>query len=404
MFGKGNFTLLDAWFKQFVSSVFIQSFQAVFLMFSMMLLSNVQKATDTTVSGKAEMILAIIAIASSMALIKFEKMFKKWFGISESPVGDTAAAGAKMFMGAKSGLDLGQKAVGKFQNIRKANKDLGKTTERRQKLEKAYNDEYGSGGGSNSTSTSNPNSKLSEDAKSHYKGMIDAKKGAQEAENMKKNYHEDSQNYKEYDALQKSYENDYKNLREKAANSMRADNTATQGGGQGNNSSGNLENDNSTAGIMYRERKERKEKELEDIREQEREQQKAARSAGFKAWAGAAGTLASLSVGFGAADETSESLAIANVINTPLSAGVEKYSDARAGRQLYSESKDQNGKGDIRYLSKSIGESIKEVMKDYSGSMNKSSAMKISIDQVNSIKFNGEKKKIKRTIDSVDGV
>jgi hypothetical protein len=297
---KGNFPLFSSWLKQFITTVFLQSFHAILLMFSMIMLSNVQSPPAGTIGSEVDFntvkidgVLAVVAIACAMALIKLEKMIKKLFGIEDSPVGHTAAAGAKLFMGAKSAMGLGTTAVSGFKKSRDASKNLKDIQSKKAKKQDAYDRIY------------NP-----------------------EAYNAKYPH--------KAEQLMQSLQ---------SPNGPNTPNGTQDGKNQGatdndnNNNNNNRNNDkNDFQRILDRERRE---DELEDLEEQENKARKAKKSAGIDKYLNLAGTLASVSVGLGAADELSESLTVSNVINQPLDWATDKFSNKVAGKQVYKEVKER---------------------------------------------------------------
>ncbi len=373
---KGNFPLFSNWLKQFVSTVFLQSFHAVFLMFTMIMLSQIQgKSGNMKIDG----VLAVVAIACAMALIKFEKMIKKLFGIEDSPVGNTAGAGAKMFMGAKSAIDLGKTATGGFKKSRDANKNLKDIQDKRRSKQDSYDrlfnpEEY---------NKRNPNKKVptaaSARAESIYNSVTSG--GTQSGGG--------------------------------------AGQTAGQGGGEYGTPS-------SRGDFNRMLEQERRKEELDELEGQEIKARKAKRAAGIDKYLNAAGTLASVSVGLGAADELSESLTISNLINKPLDVITDKYSNGVAGREIYNESKekyikendaliasgkapkfvdDDGNRNEVerasKVLEKSITTSIKDGLKDYGSTVVKNSPIKMTVDQVTKFQINHEVKGNKKDLEKI---
>ena len=347
---KGNFPLFNAWLKQFTSAVFIQSFHAVFLMFTMIMLSQLQHpdarlALDAT---KTDGVVAIVAIACAAALILFEKMLKKLFGIQDSPVGHASTAGAKMFMGAKSAMGLGKTAVGGFKKARDADKTVKDINEKRNKKQDAYDKLY------NPTAYNerHPNRPISPQAQQTQNMFEQATSGGQQQGNV-------------------------------------------------NNPQGNANNQRDLDFQRLLD-KERREDEMDELDSQEMKAKKAASSAHKDKWLNAAGTMASLSVGFGAADQLSEMLTVANIVNQPLDLVTDKYSNKVAGKEVYKEAKekyinendriirenavpgavqqplkyvDDNGNRNeearsSKLLEKSIMDGLKSGMRDYASNLN----------------------------------
>lgn len=373
---KGNFPLFSSWLKQFTSTVFIQSFHAIFLMFTILMLSGLQKNTGI---AKIDGILAVVAIACAMALIKFEKMIKKLLGIEDSPIGHTAGAGAKMFMGAKSAIDLGKTATGGFKKSRDANKNLKDIQDKRKRKEDLYN------------RLTNP-----------------------------EEYYRQNPNKRPQNAAAAQAESMYNN----------ATTAAAQGGAaQGGAGQGNPSNKKDFHRMLE---EERMKEEIDDLKGQEMKAQKAQRASGIDKYLNAAGTLASMSVGLGAGEDWATASMVANVINQPLDRITDKFSNGVAGREIYKETKekyikendsikDYNQKNGtnipLKYvdeegnrneveraskaLEKSISSSIKEGFSDYTSNITKATPIKMTVDQVTKFQINHEVKSNKKDMEKL---
>ena len=308
---KGNFPLFNAWLKQFTSAVFIQSFHAVFLMFTMIMLSQLQHpdASLGLDATKTDGVVAIVAIACAAALILFEKMIKKLLGIQDSPVGHASAAGAKMFMGAKSAMGLGKTAVGGFKKARDADRNVKDINEKRNKKQDAYDKLY------NPTAYNerHPNRPISPQAQQTQNMFDQATSGGQPQGNAN---------------------NSQGNILDRNGRII----TSQQGNTNNQQGNANQQRELDFQRVLD---KERREDEMAELDSQEMKAKKAASSAHKDKWLNAAGTMASLSVGFGAADQLSEMLTVANVVNQPLDLITDKYSNKVAGKEVYRESKEK---------------------------------------------------------------
>ncbi len=330
---KGNFPLFSAWLKQFTSTVFLQSFHAIFLMFSMIMLYNV-KGTGSEVEGVTEDgVLAVVAIASVMALIKFEKMIKKLFGIEDSPVGNTGGAGAKLFMGAKSAMGLGATAASGFKKHRDASKNLTDTQNKKAKRQDAYNRIYDP----TAYNAAHPSAGVNR-AESLYNNTNQNTAGqAQNTTGQAQNATTQAQN------AAGQAQNAAGQAQNAAGQAQNAGGQAQNVGGQTQNVVNNNVNDGDNSHTRFQKvlDKERRLEELEELEAQENKARKEKASAGLDKYLNLAGTLASVTVGLGAADETSEALTISNIINQPLAFGTTKVADKIAGKEVYTEVKER---------------------------------------------------------------
>ncbi len=102
--------LFENWFSMFVSNVFIQSFQAVFLMFLLQFIAGVQK------SNASDMLIALLTIAGLAGIIKFEKLVQEIFQIKESKSGSFGRNFYRTMQGIKSGSDLVSRTSEPFKN------------------------------------------------------------------------------------------------------------------------------------------------------------------------------------------------------------------------------------------------------------------------------------------------
>ena len=386
---KGNFPLFSAWLKQFTSAVFLQSFHAVFLMFTMIMLSQLQHPPAATPLSSIQTngIVSIVAIASAMALLKFEKLLKKLLGIDEGPLGHTSAAGAKMFMGAKSAIGLGQTAVGGFKKSRDANRNLADIQSKKAKKQDAYNRLFDQ----DAYNKQHPNRQippLSQQAQQMYNNGLNGSQGGQ---------------------------------------------SDGQSGGQSQNTGNNSRNSDFQRMLEQ----ERRQDELDDLEKDEMKASKAKKAAGIDKYLNVAGTMASISVGMGAADELSEMLMVANVLNKPVDLMTDKYSNTVAGKEVYKEAKekytnennriiaanavegavqqplkyvDDSGNRNeearaSKFLEKSVVDGIKSGMRDYVSNVNRltpSQPVKLSVEKIITRYDNYESKREARRQESRD--
>lgn len=102
--------LFENWFSMFVSNVFIQSFQAVFLMFLLQFISAVQK------SNASDMLVALFTIAGLAGIIKFEGLIKEIFQVKESKSGSFGRNFYGTMQGIRHGSDLVSRTSAPFKN------------------------------------------------------------------------------------------------------------------------------------------------------------------------------------------------------------------------------------------------------------------------------------------------
>ena len=110
MKGKSG-SLFNNWIKNFATTVFTQTFHAFFLVFILRFLSGIQNAD---VPNGTEGMVAIMAIVTMMALIKFEKLIKTLFGVEDGMIGDLKTSGAQMFGATKAVGSIGKSLYDPF--------------------------------------------------------------------------------------------------------------------------------------------------------------------------------------------------------------------------------------------------------------------------------------------------
>lgn len=87
-------SIFSVWLKQFIALVFTQSFQAIFMVFSLKVMaecisgvSDISVSSDSfTAEGTGYFICSIIAYVSITALVKMEKLIKQLFAFEDSPI------------------------------------------------------------------------------------------------------------------------------------------------------------------------------------------------------------------------------------------------------------------------------------------------------------------------------
>ena len=99
---KGSSNILNSWFKEFISAVFMQSFHAVMLVVILKMIEGIVKA-----GGIEPALVGIICLALNTGLIKFEKFYKQLFGLQSGIVGNLKDSAGKVMVGlnaAKTGI------------------------------------------------------------------------------------------------------------------------------------------------------------------------------------------------------------------------------------------------------------------------------------------------------------
>ena len=99
---KGQSTILTNWFKEFTLIVFMQTFHAILMLVTLNILSSilVQYSKNPTFIG-------IAAIILTTGIVKFEKLYKQIFGISDGMLGGLQGSAGKVMAGihgAKQGI------------------------------------------------------------------------------------------------------------------------------------------------------------------------------------------------------------------------------------------------------------------------------------------------------------
>lgn len=115
---QGN--LFNNWFKNFTLTVMMQSFHAMVLVVILKILSSVEANSMRE---------SLIAIIMTTGLVKFEKMFKKLFGIDDGMMGDLKGAAMKSMAaihGAKQAVGAVGDNIGKYKSAAKKKATLVK--------------------------------------------------------------------------------------------------------------------------------------------------------------------------------------------------------------------------------------------------------------------------------------
>lgn len=349
--------LYENWLKTFTINIMTQSFHAFFLMFVMKMLSefgnigadegglfvggefNAGALVDT------DGLVAIMSIVGMMSIIKFEKLFKKLFGLEDSISGDLKGAGAKMFMGLQAANSLQSEIREPFKKSSESKRRMASLGKEAGLTKTGYvkgkdgKDVFvgkignyakpSSGGTVASTSTNKP--ELSDKTKDIYQKMKDAKKDG----NMDL----------------------YRDYRDHAVTQMKYEKASTAGGtsGAGGTTYGTggvrTVSGGTAATTTPVKTKAEKIQEYNDAVLENRQNDR-------KKWVKTAGTLTSLAMGFGATDETSEALKIADIVNDPINKASGKYIDDGERRTA------TKATGDTKYMERALSTAIRQGFQD----------------------------------------
>jgi hypothetical protein len=259
-----------------------------------------------------------------MAIIKFEKLFKSLFGIGDSMIGDLKTSGAKLFMGMNAAKGLYDTTAAPFKKHAEAKRRvdkyggmLGLTTDKQKEgyARSKSNKSTSEGDQPNQGSTNNG---------------VDPRFTSQAQEMVN-------------------------NAMNNSGNGNSNGGNTSSGGGSGNKYSSEMER----AIIEDRQErvKERKQKLIDEYNDAQRDMRASKRDR----WLNAAGGLASMSIGLGAADEWHESAKIAELISKPISSANTRMVEKQENMDAHEATK--NEKGWSKYQEKSFSEAIKDGIK-----------------------------------------
>lgn len=104
--------VLKNWFQNMVAIIFNQSFQAIFMCVSIIIIGKINSLNTGT---NTDMIEAIVAIVAINAIMKFDKLFKEMLGIKDSKImGGFNENAMRSFAAIKSGMDLARRSAEPF--------------------------------------------------------------------------------------------------------------------------------------------------------------------------------------------------------------------------------------------------------------------------------------------------
>jgi|GEM_PF-2104715 len=359
---KGGGGLYENWLKNFTLNVMTQSFHAFFLMFVMKMLSTINaiQLDDATKIESNEGLLAIMSIVGMMAIIKFEKLFKDLFGIGTSLSGDLKGAGMKMFMGFQAANSLQKEVREPFKKTSESRKRMtklgddigmtktGKETGSKGQIGKYYKPSAGTPGGTSGaggSSGSSTHAPLSDKTQELYNKMKDAKASG----NMDL----------------------YQDYRDHAAAQMKNERSTSGGSGTGGGTSNAGTPANSGKVDVAAIKQKRNEDKYNDAVYENRQNSR-------KRWLNTAGTIASLTMGFGATDETSEALKVADVINDPINAASSRYIEH--GENITANKSTDDPRFNEKTLTNAIKDGFERATKNMKNDDGKYTPVKISIE------------------------
>ena len=307
--GGKSVDLFGNWVVHITGSIFTQSFQAIFLLFTMKILSNLNTVAQTD-SSVNDGLIAFVAIILMTAIIKFEKVIKQLFGIQDTLVGDMRGAAMKTM--------LGLKALGDIGNV----------------IKEPFRDESNSAKRLKVLST-----KLGvkpEDAGA--KGYIDKEKyfnnrKPAEAEGAAANSPESKNAEEYYNDKASSADNEAKTTDSKTDNKVRTK--------DGNNQNVEKTNRDNTAAEEIRKNREiaKHEKDAAKIEEYNQELAKYNKNK-WEKWANLGGSVAAVTMGVGMTDNVTDALATASIINKPIDFAVTTKARRMANKEAYESIKD----------------------------------------------------------------
>lgn len=297
--------IFEMWLKNFVMTVFMQSFHALFFMFILRLISGI----TTNAEGKAaslfsnsDGIVSIITIVSLLMLTKMEKFFKETFGIaSPSFIGGIGAEAMKGFGTLAHGVSLAKRTAEPFKRQAEIQGKMRQNQAKIDKMETRL--------GIKPTSTD----------------LMNQAREAKNAGDMDK-YHQ---------------------LRDEAAERRRAEkeaglNNQLPGANGAQNAQGTAVAANTNNGGNNNQQQNWKMMDdLEDLYAEQNALETEAKGLPLKALARMGSTIASVGFGAGAAEDLNATIQVANMVDMPLDAIGDKLSDRHANVQQHAINKER---------------------------------------------------------------
>ena len=140
--------VLKNWFQNMIAIIFNQSFQAIFMCISVLIIGKFSGNDDSS-----DIIIALISVVTLNAIMKFDKLFKEILGIKDSKImGGFNENAMRSFAAIKSGMALAKRSAEPFANRAEARRRYNVAAKKREKALKSLS-ELGSGAKTNSSSS-----------------------------------------------------------------------------------------------------------------------------------------------------------------------------------------------------------------------------------------------------------
>lgn len=123
--------VLKSWFQNMVAMIFNQSFQAIFMCVTLIIIGKIGEVNTGT---NADMIEGIIAVVAVNAIMKFDKLFKELLGIKDSKImGGFNENAMRSFAAIRSGMDLARRSTEPFKKRGEAKLRYNAAAKKREK-------------------------------------------------------------------------------------------------------------------------------------------------------------------------------------------------------------------------------------------------------------------------------
>ena len=140
--------VLKNWFQNMIAIIFNQSFQAIFMCISVLIIGKFSGNDDSS-----DIIIALISVVTLNAIMKFDKLFKEILGIKDAKImGGFNENAMRSFAAIKSGMALAKRSAEPFANRAEARRRYNVAAKKREKALKSLS-ELGSGAKTNSSSS-----------------------------------------------------------------------------------------------------------------------------------------------------------------------------------------------------------------------------------------------------------
>lgn len=136
--------VLKNWFQNMIAIIFNQSFQAIFLCVSTLIIGQISNADHSS-----DLINGLICIISLNAIMKFDKLFKELLGIKDSKImGGFNENAMRSFAAIKSGMALANRSTEPFKKRTEAQHRINAARKKRDKIASSIASLNGGSGGS----------------------------------------------------------------------------------------------------------------------------------------------------------------------------------------------------------------------------------------------------------------